>query len=172
MRLIRLTKQYESQLIEMLDEWEADIRDNHSRRSPWAIFQGDWHDFDRYLAELDVDENPDEGLVPESVLFLLNEEKDRLVGAVGIRHRLNDYLLREGGHIGGGIRPIERNRGYGSKMLRLALDECRAMGMGRVLVVCDKDNIPSARTIVKNGGVLEDERMNSKGVLVQRYYFE
>lgn len=170
MRLIRLTQRYEQQLVDMLDEWNADIRENHTSHSPWAIFRNDWHDFDRYLDGLDVCGDDAEGLVPESVLFLLDEDRDRLVGAVGIRHRLNDYLLREGGHLGGGIRPSDRNRGYGSEMLRLALAECKAMGIEQVLLVCDKDNIPSARTIVKNGGTLEDERVNSHGIVIQRYW--
>lgn len=170
MRLIRLTRRYEQQLIDMLDEWSEDIRENHTSHSPWAIFRNDWHDFDGYLKNLDLEGNPEAGLVPESVLFLLDEERDRLIGAVGIRHCLNDALLREGGHLGGGIRPSERNRGHGSEMLRLALAECKAMGIGQVLLVCDKDNVASAKTIVRNGGVLEDERGNSKGVVIQRYW--
>lgn len=170
MKLIRLTGRYEGQLTEMLDEWMADIRENHTSHSPWAIFRNDWHDFERYLWDLNLAGDPDAGLVPESVLFLLDEERNRLIGAVGIRHHLNDFLLREGGHIGMGLRPSERNHGYGSEMLRLALVECKRMGIDRVLVVCDKDNIPSAKTILRNSGVLEDEIVNSKGVVVQRYW--
>lgn len=170
MRLIRLTERYAGQLIEMLDEWDADIRENHTCHAPWAIFRNDWHDFDGYLDGLEPKGDPEPGSVPERVLFLLDEDRDRLVGAVGIRPRLNDRLRQEGGHLGGGIRPSERGRGYGSEMLRLAIAECGRMGISRVLVVCDRDNVASAKTIMRNGGILEDERIGSKGAVVQRYW--
>ena len=104
------------------------------------------------------------------MFFLLDEERDRLLGAVNIRHYLNESLLREGGHIGDGIRPSERNKGYGTELVRLALEECRKLGINRVLMTCDKDNIASARTIVKNGGVLENEFVNSDREIEQRYW--
>ncbi len=169
LRLIRLTRQYEKQLGEMIDEWKADQEKNHTNHSPWAIFKNDWHDFDRYLNELEI-KSADGRKVPDSVFFLLDEERDRLLGAVNIRHYLNESLLREGGHIGDGIRPSERNKGYGTELVRLALEECRKLGINRVLMTCDKDNIASARTIVKNGGVLENEFVNSDGEIEQRYW--
>ena len=39
-------------------------------------------------------------------------------------------------------------------MISLALDECRKLGIDRVLMVCDKRNIGSAKSIINNGGVL------------------
>ena len=169
LKLIKLTKKYEKQLGEMLDEWKADQELHHTDRSPWAVFRNDWHDFDRYLENLECRTESD-GLVPDSVFFLLDEERDRLLGAVNIRHYLNERLLREGGHIGDGIRPTERRKGYATEMIRLALEECRKLGIDRVLMVCDRDNVGSARSIVKNGGVLENEFVNSEGVTEQRYW--
>jgi len=171
LKLIKLTKEYENQLGEMLDEWRRDQELNHTDRSPWAIFKNDWHDFDFYLEHLERREAT-EDRVPDSVFFLLDEERDRLLGAVNIRHYLNDSLLREGGHIGDGIRPTERRKGYATEMIRLALDECRKLGIRRVLMTCDRDNIGSARSIVKNGGVLENEIVNSEGVVEQRYWID
>ncbi|MBR0302870.1 MAG: GNAT family N-acetyltransferase [Clostridia bacterium] len=168
LKLIKLTKRYEDALCEMIDEWRRDQEENHTNRSPRAIFKNDCHDFDYYLENLEVGAN----LIPNSVFFLLDEERDRLLGAVNIRHRLNDSLLREGGHIGDGIRPSERGKGYATEMIRLALDECRALGIDRVLMTCEKDNIASARTIVKNGGVLENEIINSEGECEQRYWID
>ena len=169
LKLIRLTKAYEKQLGEMIDEWKADQERNHTNRSPWAIFKNDYHDFDFYLAHLELKE-PEDGKVPDSTFFLLDEDRDRLLGAVNIRHYLNDYLLREGGHIGDGIRPSERRKGYGTELLRLALTECRKLGIERVLVTCDKSNVGSARAIQKNGGVLENEIINEDGEIEQRYW--
>ena len=141
LKLIKLTKEYEQQLGEMIDEWKADQELNHTNRSPWAIFKNDYHDF-----------------------------RNRLLGAVNIRHYLNEALLREGGHIGDGIRPGERRKGYASEMIRLALIECRKLGIDRVLMTCDKDNVGSVKSIIKNGGVLENEFVNSDGVTEQRYW--
>ena len=76
-----------------------------------------------------------------------------MVGAVNIRHRLNEQLLLNGGHIGDGIRPSQRHKGFGTQMIALALMECRKIGLSKVLMVCDKENTASARTIQKNGGV-------------------
>lgn len=171
LRLIKLTKQYEQKLGEMIDEWRADQEANHTNRSPWSIFKNDYHDFDFYLANLEHKvETADR--VPDSVFFLLDEDRDRLIGAVNIRHYLNDGLLREGGHIGDGIRPSERRKGYGTELVRLALIECKKLGIKRVLMTCDRDNIGSAKTIRNNGGVLENEIVNSDGVIEQRYWID
>ncbi len=169
LKLIKLTKQYEKQLGEMIDEWREDQERNHTNKSPWAIFKNDYHDFDYYLEHLEH-KTATEDRVPDSVFFLLDDERDRLLGAVNIRHYLNDFLLREGGHIGDGIRPSERRKGYATEMIRLALNEYRKLGIDRVLMTCDKDNVGSARSIVKNGGVLENEFVNSDGEVEQRYW--
>ena len=112
----------------------------------------------RYLTVLNerargVDLPP--GHVPST--FLFGFDADRIVGRVSIRHELNPYLLRVGGHIGYTVVPEFRRRGYATAMLRLALEFARdTLGLDRVLVTCDDDNVGSIRTIEKNGGVLED----------------
>ena len=70
LKLIKLTKTYEKQLGEMIDEWKADQELNHTNHSPCAIFKNDYHDFDYYLENLEVKEEA-EGNVPDSVFFLL-----------------------------------------------------------------------------------------------------
>jgi len=168
-KLIKLTKRYEKQLGEMIDEWKADQELNHTNHSPWAIFKNDHHDFDYYLENLEVKEEAD-GKVPDSVFFLLDTERDRLLGAINIRHYLSEDLFREGGHIGDGIRPSERRKGYATEMIRLGLMECRKLGIDKVLMICDKDNIGSAKSIINNGGILENEFINSDGEIEQRYW--
>lgn len=170
-KLIKLTKEYDSQLSEMIDEWKLDHEMNHTNRSPWAIFKNDYRDFDYYLDNLEIKE-PQEGKVPDSVFFLLDTERNILLGAVNIRHSLNDYLLQHAGHIGDGIRPSERRKGYATEMIRLALIECKKLGIDKVLMVCDKSNVASARTILKNGGVLENEFVDDSGSIQQRYWIE
>lgn len=107
------------------------------------------------------------GLVPASTMLAWADGK--LVGMIDIRHTLNDYLFQFGGHIGYSVRPACRRQGYASQMLALALDICRKMGLARVLVTCDKTNTASARTILKNGGILENE-VSQDSTIIQRYW--
>lgn len=167
--LVKLTRDYAGQLVEMIDEWREDQRANHTNHSPRTIFRNDPRDFDHYLAHLEL-KVASEGRVPDSVFFLLDEDRDRLLGAANIRHRLTEELLRKGGHIGDGIRPSERRKGYGTELVRLALEECRRLGIDRALMTCDKDNVASAKTIVRNGGILENEFVSSAGEVEQRYW--
>ncbi|MBR6921649.1 MAG: GNAT family N-acetyltransferase [Clostridia bacterium] len=170
-KLIKLTKEYEKQLGEMIDEWRTDQELNHTNHSPYVIFKNDYHDFDFYLEDLETKE-PTDRKVPDSVFFLLDTDRNRLLGAVNIRHYLNDALLFSGGHIGDGIRPSERGKGYGTEIIRLALVECKKLGIDKVLMTYDKDNIASAKTIINNGGVLESEFINEDGEIEQRYWID
>lgn len=170
-KLIKLTHEHKLQLAEMIEEWKLDQELNHTNHSPWSIFKNDYNDFDYYLTNLELKEEKD-GRVPDSVFFLYDDEKDRLLGAVNIRHYLNELLLREGGHIGDGIRPSERRKGYATLMISLALDECEKLGIKKVLMVCDKDNIGSKKSIINNGGILENEIVNENGKIEERYWIE
>ena len=97
-----------------------------------------------------------EDRVPASVFFLM--VGDKIVGCISIRHNLNtDLLKRYGGHIGYNIRPSERLKGYGTKMLYLALFKCEELGLSDVMVTCKKDNIGSMKVIENNGGKLQKE---------------
>lgn len=169
--LVRLTPEYRRQLTDMLTEWKRDIIINNTDHSPWRIWQGDFHDFDHYLEVLGAQPAPQSGLVPDTTLFCLDRDRNIFVGAVNIRHYLNDGLLRTGGHIGDGIRPSERRKGYATAMIALALEECRRLGIRRVLMCCDRDNIGSAKSIIRNGGVLENE-VEEDGHITQRYWIQ
>ena len=157
---------YQKQITQMLDEWYA----AGEKIIPYAIRKEDYHDFEKYLDSLEV-KDTSTGLVPDSTFFCLDEDRDIMVGAVNIRHYLNDALLKDGGHIGDGVVPSERRKGIASEMIALALKECTKLGIDRVLMVCSKDNIGSARSIIKNGGILENE-ISAGGTIVQRYWIE
>jgi predicted acetyltransferase len=98
-------------------------------------------------------------------------EGDRVLGAIALRHELNDFLLRAGGHIGYGIRPSARRRGLATWALGRMLGEARVLGLDRVLIICEVDNIASAKTIERHGGVLEDVRDTELGT-VRRYWIK
>ena len=163
-KLVKLTHEYKQQLTDMMDEWLAVEQDF----SPYAIRKSDYHDFDNYLENLELKEARD-GFVPDSTFFCLDLDRNIFVGAVNIRHYLNENLCKSGGHIGDGIRPSERRKGYATAMIGLALEECRKLGINKVLMTCDKTNIGSAKSIMNNGGVLESE-FEENGEIEQRYW--
>ena len=93
--------------------------------------------------------------MPASTFWLM--VGGRMVGRCNIRHRLNDALMDFGGHIGYSIRPSDRRKGFGTLQLRLALEKAKALGVVRVRITCNADNVASARIIETNGGVPESE---------------
>jgi predicted acetyltransferase len=110
-----------------------------------------------------------EGWVPASTYWLLCD--DVMIGMCHLRHELNDFLENYGGHIGYSVRPSQRNKGYGSQMLQLALQKAKGLEIERVLITCDDDNIASARVIEKNGGKLADVvKTEYAEFLVRRYW--
>ena len=164
LKLVKASNRYREQITDMLDEWNT----TGEKIIPYAIRRIDYHDFTYYCDHLEVTDTSG-GLVPDSTFFCLDEVRNRIVGAVNIRHYLNEALLRNGGHIGDGVRPSERRKGIATKMIALALEECKKLGIEKVLMVCDKENIGSARSIQNNGGVLENE-IEVNGVTEQRYW--
>jgi predicted acetyltransferase len=92
-----------------------------------------------------------EGVVPESTYWLVRDGTT-FVGFSRLRHRLVPALEHHGGHVGYAIHPSERRKGHGTRILALTLDKAREMGLDRLLVTCDTDNVASVRVIEKNGG--------------------
>jgi len=136
LKLVKLEEKYKTQLFDMMDEWES----SGEKIIPYAIRKVDYRNFEKYIESLEVKKSED-GFVPDSTYFALDIERNIFVGAVNIRHYLNESLLLNGGHIGDGVRPSERRKGYATEMIRLALEECKKIGIDRVLMVCYKDNI-------------------------------
>lgn len=100
--------------------------------------------------------------------FWIAEPADAVIGFLAVRHSLdNDFLRREGGHIGYSVRPSRRREGHASRALGLALDHARTLCLARVLVTCDETNEASARTIERQGGVFESH-VNDK----RRYWID
>ncbi|MET8148704.1 GNAT family N-acetyltransferase [Actinoplanes sp. NPDC049668] len=92
-------------------------------------------------------------------------EDGRVLGGIDLRHRFDDGI----GHVGYGVRPSARRRGLAGWALAEMLGEARALGLERVLIPCLADNVASARTIERNGGVLEGIR-HLEHVSVRRYW--
>ncbi|HMF29906.1 MAG TPA: GNAT family N-acetyltransferase [Candidatus Lokiarchaeia archaeon] len=169
LKLVPPAPDVQQEYLEMITEWQA----SGEKMIPWVLNE-DPSDFDAMIAKLENQSQGKglkEGLVPATTYWLARND-GKILGATNIRHYLNEFLERTGGHIGMGIRPSERRKGYGTELLRMALKITRDMGITSVLVTCDKDNIASARTIQKNGGVLDSEEEEEDGVIVQRYWIQ
>lgn len=139
--------------VEFLLDWRPD--------EPWSAHL---HRLEQLRRGLEVP--PDR--VPAT--FLVAQVGTHLVGRVSIRHELNEYLSDFGGHIGYGVRPRHRRRGYATEILRQALVVARAEGVDRVLLTCDDDNIASAAVVERAGGTFDDVRRAPDGTSKRRYW--
>ena len=148
---------------ELADEFRAFVREQLEAGGSGylPILHLIQNDFAGYVARLHAEAEAQQAAldrVPQSTYWLVRREDGamRVLGTSRLRHHLNERLCLMGGHIGYGIRPSEQRKGYGTQILALTLVEARKLGIERVLVTCDVDNIASVRIIEKNGGVIED----------------
>jgi predicted acetyltransferase len=129
------------------------------------------HDFDACLRKVEAgrrSEGLPEGWVPGTEFWL--EHDETIVGCARLRLGLTADLEHEGGHLGYDVRPSMRRRGFGTVLLRLALLEARALGIERVRITCDDDNVGSVKVIERNGGVLVGRGVSKEtGKTVRQY---
>ena len=168
LRLVRLDLSMEAEYRAFLQEFEA--AGEGLTPAAAAIPSGmSFSQFYSYRRRMEQWVACPEGIVP-STLFLLVDREDHILGAIDVRHDLTEYLENYGGHIGYGVRPSQRKKGLGTAMLRMALPLARTLGLRRVLITCKDWNIPSARVMEKNGGIMEDIRSDGTDSF-RRYWF-
>ena len=164
--LVRPSLRYRDSFVEALREFPPDedaliFEREHATR--------DFEDYVRSVEAWSQGQHLPRGWVAGSTFWLV--EDGQYIGSINIRHELNDWLLRLGGHIGYAIRPSRRRQGYGTLMCRLALDEAMKIGLKRVLITCDADNVGSRKIIEANAGVLEDEVSQAERDVPKRRYW-
>lgn len=96
---------------------------------------------------------------------------EKIIGRSEIRHRLNRELEIIGGHIGADIRRSERKKGFGTLILKLTLEKAKELGIEKVLLTCDRNNIASAKTIEKCGGVFDKEMFHDETKTTSFHYW-
>lgn len=109
------------------------------------------------------------GRVPHSMLYgFLDGE---IIGRVSVRHQLNDYLRKRGGHIGYSVAKRFRGKGYATEMVRQGLERCKQIGIASIMITCADDNIPSWKIIEHFGGQLEDKIWDDEDKeMIRRYW--
>ncbi|PEP06185.1 GNAT family N-acetyltransferase [Bacillus wiedmannii] len=167
--LLTPTIDLQEEYLDFYNEW----KDSDETMIPWVISK-DPSNFPAMIQELlDAHNgiNLPESWVPDSTYWLVTDE-NKIVGAVNIRHSLTEHLFNAGGHIGYGIRPSERRKGYATKLLKLSLEKTKELNITKALVVCDEVNTASEKTILHNGGLRDDDFIEEDGNIVRRFWIE
>lgn len=166
MRLERPSADRREDFLDVAREW----RDAGEDRYAAAL-----EDFDAWLAKVErytAQATCPPGLVSGDSYWLV-DGSGRILGGVRLRHRLAPHLEIEGGHIGYDVRPSERRKGVGTRLLALVLEKARERGLDRVLVTCDHDNVGSVRIIQRNGGVETTTTVSEhSGKVVRRFWID
>ncbi|MDQ3130178.1 MAG: GNAT family N-acetyltransferase [Acidobacteriota bacterium] len=139
-----------------------------TNETPYINWDGDFEDYLRRMHILAKGENLPADEVPRNTYFLFCGGK--IIGRSEIRTRLTPELEIRG-HIGADIRRSERKKGYGTLILMLTLEKARELGLKKVLVGCNKQNVPSAKTIEKCGGILEKQVTSGESGTISCLYW-
>jgi len=152
------------------DEWGRGVHQDGSGLRP-ADEVDSPAGFAAWVGRLNDEEDPAKPVAADWVhcTYRWIVEDDRVLGAISLRHELNEFLLQAGGHIGYGVRPSARRRGLATWALAETLRAAAKLGLDRVLITCNVSNVGSARTIENAGGVVEDVRDTEIG-RVRRYW--
>ena len=109
--------------------------------------------------------------VPMTQFLCIRDEDKKMVGAIQVRHRFNEFLEKYAGHIGYSVCHSERRKGYATQMLHHILPYCKKIRLHRILVCCLEGNEGSRKTILNNGGVYERTVHEPEGnVMLERYW--
>ena len=155
---------------EMMNEW----LESGTQVAPWFLGKPfvSIGEFAEHVRMLDDCEN---GIVDKkyssTTSYFVIDKNDRLIGAASLRHYLTTEGLNSWGHIGYGVRPSERKKGYATIILRLMLDEARRKKIYQVLIGVHDSNTGSWKTVEKCGGVLENTvRIDGDDEPIRRYW--
>ena len=173
LKLIKPNRKYYIQYKEMMDEWNME----GSRIAPWCL-NLKYHTEELFEEMLDRIEEVERGenlgeYASSSTYWLYEDENDKLLGASNLRHYLTEQGLKIWGHIGYGIRPSERKKGYATELLKMTLKEAEKYNIERILLGAYIGNIGSWKVMEKCGGKLENIVIEDEtGLPVKRYWID
>lgn len=174
MELVEPSAEYKESFIEAVKEYKSEPETASTLNYRNLSLRELEKDFDAFVESERSHargQNLPEGYVPQTEFWLV--DNGEYIGHSKVRQRLNEHLLQIGGHIGYDIRPSKRGRGYGNKILELALVKAREMGIGRARITCDVTNEPSRKIIERNGGEFDSALPNLEtGVDKLRYWID
>lgn len=167
MSLAEITPDMASAYLAMVDDFEA-----AGEQYPFNDVETACRDFAAFADDL-RNEALGIGLPPDVVpqtTYILIDSDGRALGEIRLRPRLTPPFERHNGHIGYNVRPGERGKGYATRMLALALEKARALGLESVMLPVKGENPASVRVIEKNGGILERRATDDMGGSVAIYW--
>lgn len=165
--LVRPSKCLEKQILDYKQEY-FNVGETQVNGSCGLAY---YDNFDEWLnLVLSIEKDKLRKNVHTSTFFSIRKNDNRIIGSIKLHHLLTPEL-ENGGHIAYGIRPSERKKGYGKQQLLLVLDVARKMKIPKVLIVCNKDNVASAKTVISCGGLLTNENIN-EGIEQQHYWID
>ncbi len=165
MKLVKPSKKYQTSYLGYIKEL------GDEERYPFPLDFA-YDDFDALLEKLEnfaLGKKMPTGYVASTTLWLV--ENEEILGVTNLRHKLNKQIMFCGGHIGLSIRPSQRGKSLGNKLMNLSIKKLHCMGVNQIHIHCYKSNLKSAKIIMNNGGVLDSE-INDKEKIVQRYIVE
>lgn len=154
----------------MMDEWE----EYGGRINPMALKRNN-ATYEKWLLWIEEDKEEStcpKGSVPQDLYFFIKSDNgfEYIIGAVTIRKVLNNELGHNGSSFAFGIRPSERQKGYGKILLKLALEEAKTIyKYNKFILTCDQTNIASSKVIEANGGILQNKITEENGNVILRY---
>lgn len=163
-----------NEIIEYLDEFVKYGSDINGSGSLDKIYDGYTFEeaLDRCLKMEDEEYAKSVGRCQSRTFLLIRENDNKIVGTINVRWNLNEAMLRFGGHIGYGIRPTERRKGYNKINLYLGMLEAKKVGLEKVMLDCDVNNLGSDKTLKALGGKLERTEVDpSDGIFTNVYWF-
>lgn len=163
MRLVEPSAEWGREHREYLNEWGS------SKVIPSCFDLNNFNTYESYLEELTKRKKGYGNWLPFSSYFLV-DDTGRILGMIDIRHELNEFLYRIGGNIGYSVRPSERQKGYATLLLKMGLEKCKELGMEKVLITCDEDNIGSAKVILNNGGQEDHSEVGEDQIVKRRFW--
>ena len=169
LELVEASKKYEKQAMAYRQEF-IDYGEKLINGSNGLI---EYEDYDDWLTKLAIQKETECTLTntPATTYFTIRQRDNKIIGSIQLRHHLTEELRKDGGHIGYGICPSERGKGYGIKQLSLLLVKAKELNISQVVIHCTKDNRASAKVVIQNGGLLIGEGFDEEEGKVSEIYY-